>query len=559
MSGSPLIDFARPDWFSAVPSWGWAIRDPADGDFVRAVSPTQCRPVHPCGRIIAWACLFVVSLAPSIPGANTLFRDGFETEFPDGWSIGDANTNSPAVFWRNVNAAFGGAGAVSGNWKAYCAGTLYPFNSTEANPLYADHQASFMERSVNLAGVERARLVFASKIPSLADCCDQARVVMDGVTVWTQGTPTVESWSLVTVDLTAFAGAAHTLRFEFDSDASGTAEGWYVDDIQLLIPPANDRFANATAIAGEFGSVAGSTVLAGFENTEPPGAPDVGSAPTVWYRWVAPANQCFTFTAPRLGGFDAALHVFSGTALTNLLELNGGTGDPAGDTAITFQAEAGKVYWIRVAGFPGTNGGAEADFYLSWDRATVPPENDAFAGARILSGGSGSVMGNNCNATAEAAEPATNAPTTTVWFQWISPGNCHTVVDTEGSGFDTRLWVFQGSGLAALTFVGFNDDWFGVTSRVQFTTGAGTTNWIRVDGYGGSAGNLRVNWGCPPEQLTAALTGTTLTLSWTNQEYHLQSASALDGPATVWVELFGGAPVELPLTSTNRFFRLTCP
>ena len=135
---------------------------------MRAVSPTQCSPVHPCGRIIAWACLFVVSLAPNIPGANTLFNDGFETEFPDGWSIGDANTNGPAVFWRNVNAAFGGAGAGSGNWKAYCAGTRYPFNSTEANPLYTDNQASFMERSVNLAGVERARLAFAGVFTLLA-------------------------------------------------------------------------------------------------------------------------------------------------------------------------------------------------------------------------------------------------------------------------------------------------------------------------------------------------------------------------------------------------------
>ena len=37
----------------------------------------------------------------------------------------------------------------------------------------------------------------------------------------------------MTIDLTAYAGSTRTLIFQFESDASVTAEGWYLDDISI--------------------------------------------------------------------------------------------------------------------------------------------------------------------------------------------------------------------------------------------------------------------------------------------------------------------------------------
>src|SRR2546426_4676725 len=76
-------------------------------------------------------CL-LLSAQPA-PADVTLLLEGFEGNFPadNGWSVGNANTNGPAVYWDDVNFSFGGEGAHSGNWKGYCGGSAYSFNSSE--------------------------------------------------------------------------------------------------------------------------------------------------------------------------------------------------------------------------------------------------------------------------------------------------------------------------------------------------------------------------------------------------------------------------------------------
>jgi hypothetical protein len=39
------------------------------------------------------------------------------------------------------------------------------------------------------------------------------------------------SWTQQTINLTPYVGTTHTLSFQFFSDSSLTAEGWYLDDI----------------------------------------------------------------------------------------------------------------------------------------------------------------------------------------------------------------------------------------------------------------------------------------------------------------------------------------
>src|SRR3954451_11811194 len=58
--------------------------------------------------------------------------------------------------------------------------------------------------------------------------------------------------------------------------------------------PPNDDFANAQALSGESGSVAGTNPLATAEPGEPA---DYGQGHSIWYRWTAPATGQFEFDA----------------------------------------------------------------------------------------------------------------------------------------------------------------------------------------------------------------------------------------------------------------------
>ncbi len=188
----------------------------------------------------------------------------------NGWSVGDANPGGTPAFWEDVNASFGGEGTHAGGWKGHCAGSFYPSSSSEPNPVYQDSMTSFMERGVNLTGFSSGELRFWYKIPSIESCCDRARVLVDGSEVWTATTP-VSIWTEQAVNLSAYLGGAHTIRFEFVSDSSVVAEGWYLDDILVtgVAPPANDNFVNAASIGGATGSAAGSNLAATKEAGEP--------------------------------------------------------------------------------------------------------------------------------------------------------------------------------------------------------------------------------------------------------------------------------------------------
>ena len=136
------------------------------------------------------------------------------------------------------------------------------------------------------------------------------------------------------------------------------------------------------------------------------------------------------------------------------------------------------------------------------------PANDDFDGAEPISGISGSVAGDNTGATIEPGEPSdyppNGGPYATVWYTWTAPADGAFVFDTIGSidpfdssAMDTMLGVFTGNSVDALTSIAGNDDYdpniYG-PSRVSFTAVAGTVYQISVDGYGGSEGNIVLNW-----------------------------------------------------------------
>src|SRR5215203_3830016 len=243
--------------------------------------------------VLLCAVVVWLSLAGSARAQTLLFSEGFEGAFPGvSWLVGDDNTNGASATWDDVPAAFGGEATHSGLWKGYCAGSLYAFGATNANPTYTNSMAAYMQRTIDLTPYVGAKLEFWFKIPSIELCCDAARVLVDGTNIWTTN-QAVTAWTQVVLDLGAFKGGVHTLRFEFDTDPSVNLEGWYLDDISVTAysPPPNDNRTNAYSITGLTGSTNGYNVGATREVFEGAGINGV------WWRWTAPTNGCYFVSA----------------------------------------------------------------------------------------------------------------------------------------------------------------------------------------------------------------------------------------------------------------------
>jgi len=124
--------------------------------------------------------------------------------------------------------------------------------------------------------------------------------------------------------------------------------------------------------------------------------------------------------------------------------------------------------------------------------------NDAFSSAQVLSGASGTTIGDNIGATKQPAEPdhADNPGGSSVWFRWTAPTNGQFFFNTKGSAIDTLLAVYTGNTVNNLTPVTSNDDAnFDLTSAVSILATSGTTYRVAVDGFEGETGVVAVAWG----------------------------------------------------------------
>lgn len=131
----------------------------------------------------------------------------------------------------------------------------------------------------------------------------------------------------------------------------------------------------------------------------------------------------------------------------------------------------------------------------------LAPTNDAFAQAMVIAGTAGTATGSTTDASKEAGEPnhAGNAGGRSIWFSWIGRGNGVWTFDTRGSSFDTLLGIYTGTSVGSLTAITSNDDDQALrTSRVQFNAVSNTTYFAAVDGSGGAAGSVVLNWTFTP-------------------------------------------------------------
>jgi hypothetical protein len=283
---------------------------------------------------------------------------------------------------------------------------------------------------------------------------------------------------LETVQLTLSSGAGYTVG------QSATMP------IVLREVPANNSFATATVIPGASANVTGTNEEADKEPGEPNHAGNSGGA-SVWWQWTAASNGPVGISTAG-SNFDTVLAVYTGATVSSLTQVaandDSGTG---GTSQVNFTAASGTTYRIAVDGYGGDTG----DISLSL-APIVPPANDMFAQATVLTGGNPTATGSNQNASKEAGEPNHAGITggRSVWWRWTAPTSGIVGINTVGSNFDTLLAVYTGSAVSSLTQVAANDDFSGVTSQVTINAVSGTTYRIAVDGYSASSGNISLNF-----------------------------------------------------------------
>jgi uncharacterized repeat protein (TIGR01451 family) len=126
------------------------------------------------------------------------------------------------------------------------------------------------------------------------------------------------------------------------------------------------------------------------------------------------------------------------------------------------------------------------------------PANDGFANRISLSGSTGSTSGTSLLASKETGEPyhGGNSGGASVWWKWTAPAAGQVSLNTHGSGFDTLLAVYTGTGAGALTMIAANDNdgTSGNTSSLLFEAQAGKEYELAVDGFNGAAGSILLNW-----------------------------------------------------------------
>ncbi len=125
----------------------------------------------------------------------------------------------------------------------------------------------------------------------------------------------------------------------------------------------------------------------------------------------------------------------------------------------------------------------------------APPANDDFADAQTISGASGTVSGNNYDATEQiaAGEPEhypSFPPQYSVWYQWTAGSNTQVSFTVQGNDYDVFMAVYEGGSIDTLTMKA------GSNHVVSFTPTNGNTYYIAVDGEGFSTlyGDFTLEW-----------------------------------------------------------------
>ena len=216
----------------------------------------------------------------------------------------------------------------------------------------------------------------------------------------------------------------------------------------------------------------------------------------VWFTFTAAADYMAQASTCNTAAYDTKIEVYEGScgALVTVACNDDGTGCAGFTSLAEFMAVTGTQYWVRVGGWQID------DFGTGELLVTGPPPaimNDECVGAIDLTSG-GMELFDTALATNSASAPAwscggASASALDLWYTFTPLLDGSVTIDTEGSGFDTRLEVYEGS-CGVLVSIDCDDDGgTGALSLISFPGVGGTTYFVRVAGFGGDFGMGQVN------------------------------------------------------------------
>lgn len=156
-------------------------------------------------------------------------------------------------------------------------------------------------------------------------------------------------------------GASEGVTYRIAVDGLQGATGAFT--LELRLPPPNDDFAHAIELAGDDGTISGTTEGASAEDGEP-----YALGNSVWYSWTAPSTG--PATVETCGStLNTILSVYTGADVNNLTYVRSSDDACGVSSRASFDATAGVRYSIAVESY-GTGG----EFLLAWNRNPGLPE-----------------------------------------------------------------------------------------------------------------------------------------------------------------------------------------
>ena len=249
--------------------------------------------------------------------------------------------------------------------------------------------------------------------------------------------------------------------------------------VQAQVIP-NDHCTGAITVG------CGSTVT-GTTTGAYPGAPN--SAPDVWYRMTG-VSGIVTASLCGATNYDSYIKIWKqtvgGTPCTSFNSVAHNDNLCGVKSEVTWNANASDEYFIVISG-PTVNDFGDFELAITCS-GTNEPSNDKCEDATAIA----------CNSSATGstvyANPDMNHTSNGVWYTIQGTGLSMTV-STCVSGFDTRLWLYEGS-CNNLNYVDDNDDYCGTSSQITWNSTLGTTYYILVNGYGSSNGSYVLTMEC---------------------------------------------------------------
>jgi hypothetical protein len=340
----------------------------------------------------------------------------------------------------------------------------------------------------------------------------------------------------------ATAGETYHVMVTSPSGGGGTLSF----NVIAHVPPPNDDFNNATAIADLPFTDTVDTDAASAAPDDPTNC--AGTVRSVWYA-LTPSTDITLVVSTLASDYAADIAVYTGQrgALTPVA---------CGFRELNFSATAGTTYYFMVT---VNNGQGNLVFDVT---GFPPPPNDDFDGATVIPALPFTDTLDTRGATTASDEPGSCGNKNSVWYAITPTASQRIDLDTNGSSYGTQIGVYTGS-RDALTLVAC-----GGNQGMSFAATAGTTYHIQVvstDGGGDLVFHAVGHLPAPNDDFDDATTITSLPFTDT-----LDSAAATVAPDdptdcagtnvnTVWYAFTPTADATLTAdTSQSNYQAVVC-